>query len=150
LPNTFPLRASGGSVGRVLFVSLRASHLLLGGGFLANFCASQFANVRLDCAGIDQTFDDRLRTLIHAAAVEGAVDKRRGLATIQCEKLRAVALDFLLGDLQDGFDYLRLIILSPRSQRGFVRSIGHRMVEERRMLGSKIPRIKMFHEMERT
>jgi hypothetical protein len=65
----------------------------------------------LDRATIDQRADDVLCFLVDATAIERTVNKRCGFPTLECQKLCWVALDFLLGDFEDGFGDLRFVVL---------------------------------------
>jgi hypothetical protein len=68
--------------------------------------------VSLDGAAVDQGADDLFRFLVDAAAVECAIDKGGSFPALEGQKLCWVALDFLLGDFEDGFGDLRLVVLS--------------------------------------
>lgn len=69
------------------------------------------ADVSFNGAAVDQSADDFLCFLIDTAAVEGAVNKGCSLTALECEKLCWVALDFPLGDLEDGFGDLGFVVL---------------------------------------
>jgi hypothetical protein len=109
--NPFPLSAARGRLGGVFLVRLGSANPFLLGRLVADLCAAQFSDVRLDGAGVDQRADEFFGLLVDPAAVQGAVDEGGGFAALEGEELDGVALDFLLGDFEDGFGDLGFVVL---------------------------------------
>jgi hypothetical protein len=111
-PDSLSLAPAGGRLGGVFLVRLGTANPFFFGGLVANFGATQLADVSLDGAAVDQGADDLFRFLVDAAAVECAIDKGGSFPALEGQKLCWVALDFLLGDFEDGFGDLRFVVLS--------------------------------------
>ena len=110
-PHALPLGPSGGGLGSVFLVRLGAADALLLGCLVANLGAAQLADVRLDGAGVNQRADDLLCLLVHAAAVQRAIDQRCGFSALEGQELCRIPLDFLLGDFENGFGDLGFVVL---------------------------------------
>jgi hypothetical protein len=111
-PNPLSLGPAGGRLGGVFLVRLGTANPFFFGGLVANLGAAQLANVSLDGAAVDEGADDLFCFLVDAAAVECAIDKGGSFPALEGQKLCWVALDFLLGDFEDGFGDLRFVVLS--------------------------------------
>lgn len=98
-------------VGGVLLVRFGPAHPLGLGSLVADVGAADLANACLDGAVVDQLPNDLFRFLVDAGPLQGTVDERRGLASVQGEKLPGVSLHFLLGDLEDGLRHLSFVVL---------------------------------------
>lgn len=109
--NTLPLSPACGSLCGVLLIRFRTADSFFLGCLVADLDTAQLADVSFNGAAVDQSADDFLCFLIDTTAVEGAVNKGCSLTALQCEKLCWVALDFPLGDLEDGFGDLGFVVL---------------------------------------
>lgn len=101
-------------VGGIFFVRLGSSFLLFVGDFLTDFGSPGLPNTLLDCADVNQFSDDFLGLVIHSRSLQRAIDESCGLSTVQRQELMGIALDFLLGHLEDGLCDLSLVVLMPK------------------------------------
>lgn len=101
-------------VGGIFLVRLGSSFLLFVGDFLTDLGSPGFPNTLFDCADVNQFSDDFLGLVIHSRSLQRAIDESCGLSTVQRQELMGIALDFLLGHLENGLCNLSLVVLMPR------------------------------------
>ena len=82
-PNALSLGPAGGGFSGVFQICLSTANTFLLGALVANFCAAQFADVSLDGVAVDQGADDFLCLLIHASAIQRAIDEGRGFTALE-------------------------------------------------------------------
>jgi hypothetical protein len=101
---------------RVLLVRLSAACLFSSGLLIANLSPPDLADAFLDGFSIDELVDDLGGLVIYAGSLEGAVDQGGSLGSVEREQLVRVPLDFLLGNFEDRFRNLCLVVLCKPSQ----------------------------------
>lgn len=91
-----------GDLDSILHIGTRSLGALSLGSLCANLCSAQLADLIFDWPDVDEVLEYGFRILIDTRAVEGAIDKSDSLATVQCEELYGIALDFGFSDLEYG------------------------------------------------
>lgn len=109
---------------RVLLICLCAVDAFFFRSLFANLCLSKFANLLFNCADVDQTFEEGFSFSVDASPVQRTVDKGDSFAAVECQQLRWISFDFLLGDLKHRLrDLLSLITRLERFPDLFARRV---------------------------
>jgi hypothetical protein len=98
--------------GSVLLICLCAVDAFFFCSFFADLCFSKFADLLLNCADVNETFEESLSLSVDTRSVQGPVDEGHGFTAVECQKLGWVSLDFLLGNLKHRLCDLLPLVLS--------------------------------------
>lgn len=110
--STGPSRLSFGSV---FLVGLGASQLLSLRFLFADLGGTNGTDALLDGLGVDELAENLLGPLVHPATLQGTVNQRGRLSSVEGQELLRVALDFLFGNLEDCFvDFLLVVLRHPQ------------------------------------
>jgi hypothetical protein len=111
LPDSFALSSTSGRLSSVLLVRLGTANPFFFCRLVTDLNSPQVADVLLDGARVNQGSDDFLDFLVHATAIQSAINKGGSLAAFYRQELGGVSFHFLLGNFDDGPGHVGFVVL---------------------------------------